>query len=136
MVDVKVSKPVAIMSKNPKSKFSLLLKVKGDKIQLVTTDQKKKETKQDVKVASLKDDAWQEELHTKLVDIKKKFPAEFELKIEPEEKIELEYLMAIMDTARSLKKTDGKIIRKDKATGKDVKVKYLFPKVTLTGVYG
>lgn len=126
VVDVKVSKPVAVMQKTT-SNFDLRLLIAGDTANIELNGKRVKS----IKMAA----GWTDELHAELVGIKKLHIDEYQIKIEPASKSALEDIMGVMDAARHLKETDEAIIKKDGADGKPVKLKYLFPNVVLKGVY-
>ena len=128
VVDVSVSKPVSVVKKPQDSNFDLLLKVGNTDIDLVLNGKSR------IKVPKSAADSI-DKLHKEFVIIKKEHPQEFELKVEPESQTALDNIMTLIDAAREMKNDDPEMIRKDEATGKDVKVKYLFPKVILRGVY-
>lgn len=79
------------------------------------------------------DKEWFQAAHAKLVEIKKANPKEMRIFIEAGERVSIETLMGFMDSARELRADDTEIFRKE--DGKDVKLRYLFPKVILKGVY-
>ena len=128
VVDVSVSKPVQSITKAQDKNFDLLLKVGHKEVDLVLNG--KSRIKVEKGTANLLD-----LLHSEFVAIKKEFPQEFEIKVEPENQIALDNIMEVIDAAREVKAGDPEMLRKDEATGKDVKIKYLFPKVILRGVY-
>lgn len=128
VVDVAVSKPVSVLKKVEPSNFDLLLKVKNSEVEVVLNGKvRNKFAKNDTDFTN--------NLHNEFVAIKKDFPQEFEIKIEPESEVALDNIMIIIDAARETRKGDPEMLRKDEASGKDVRVKYLFPKVILRGVY-
>lgn len=128
VVDVSVSKPVQSISKPQPNKFDLLIKVGTKEIDLVLNGKSRlKISKETTGSMDL--------LHKEFVSIKKEFPQEFEIKVEPENQIALDNIMEVIDSAREVKAGDPEMIRKDEATGKDVRIKFLFPKVILRGVY-
>ncbi|MEZ4814510.1 MAG: biopolymer transporter ExbD [Bdellovibrionota bacterium] len=128
VVDVSVSKPVQSISKPKPSNFDLLLKVGTKEIDLVLNGKTR------LKVAKESTDSL-DKLHSEIVSIKREFPQEFEIKVEPESQTALDNIMEVIDAAREVKNGDPEMIRKDEATGKDVKIKFLFPRVILRGVY-
>jgi len=128
VVDVAVSKPVSVLKKPQDSNFDLLLKVNSSEVNLVLNG------KSVLKVAKSSADAMKQ-LHNEIVSIKKDHLQEFEIKVEPENATALDNIMEVIDAAREVKSGDPEMIRKDEATGKDIKVKFLFPKVILRGVY-
>ncbi len=128
VVDVSVSKPVQSISKPQNSKFDLLLKVGGKEIDVILNGKSRLKVAKDAETSI-------EQLHNEFVAIKKEFPQEFEIKVEPESQVVLDNLMEVIDAAREVKSGDPEMIRKDEATGKDVKIKFLFPRVILRGVY-
>ena len=69
-----------------------------------------------------------DELHTKLVEIKKTVADEEVIIFQPEWDLSYEEVVKIMDAVRILKKTDEAIFMKDK-DGLDVKVPTLFSKI-------
>lgn len=126
VVDVSVSKPVAVVKKSTNN-FDLKLVVSKDSANLDLNGKR---------VISIKiADGWTEELHAELVKIKKLHIDEYQIKIEPDSQAVLEDIMGIMDAARHLRESDEAIIKKDGEGGKPVKLKYLFPNVILRGVY-
>ncbi len=128
VVDVSVSKPVPSLSKPQAVKFDLLLKVGEKDIDLVLNGKSR------IKVSKVSKESI-DQLHNEFVSIKKEFPQEFELKVEPENQIALDNIMEVIDAAREVRSGDPAMTRKDEATGKEVKIKYLFPKIILRGVY-
>lgn len=129
IVDVAVSKPVAVVKKSD-SPFNLHIKVGMTDAKLLLNNKVLKSLNID------SDGKWLAELHGALVDVKRSNLDRMEIRIEPTSaKVKLESLMGVMDTARSLQKTDGEILREDKASGEKVKLKFLFPKVIIRGVY-
>jgi biopolymer transport protein ExbD len=131
VVDVVVSKPVAQLSNEQKQDFDLTIRFDQNSISVVLNG-KVSET---LPLGSLSDSSWQEEYRQRLVEIKREHPSQFELKLEPADSVDLEYIIALMDLSREMKSTDQEIIRTDEATGQPVRVRYLFPKVILRGVY-
>lgn len=126
VVDVAVSKPVAVVKKT-NSNFDLKLIVGSSEANLDLNGKR---------IRTLKiQDGWTDELHAELVKIKKLHLDEYQIKIEPSSKSVLEDIMGIMDAARYLKEGDEPIIKKDGPEGKPTKLKYLFPNVVLRGVY-
>jgi biopolymer transport protein ExbD len=69
-----------------------------------------------------------DQLHTKLVELKKKNIDEEMIILQPEWDISYEEIVKIMDTVRLLKNTDEAIFKKDQ-DGVDQKVKTLFSKI-------
>lgn len=128
VVDVSVSKPVPSLSKPQENKFDLLMKVSAKDIDIVLNGKSR------IKVAKDNKDAL-DQIHKEFVSIKKEFPQEFEIKVEPENAIALDNIMEVIDAAREVQSGDPSMTRKDEATGKEVKIKFLFPKVILRGVY-
>jgi hypothetical protein len=128
VVDVSVSKPVQSISKPQNNKFDLLLKVGAKEVDLILNGKSRLKINNET-AGSM------ELLHKEFVAIKKEFPQEFEIKVEPENQIALDNIMQVIDSAREVKPGDPEMIRKDEATGKDVRIKFLFPKVILRGVY-
>jgi biopolymer transport protein ExbD len=128
IVDVAVSKPVASLKKTTLNNFDLLLKVKSSDFEIILNGKTRSKILQN-------DPEYLQKLHNEFVSIKKEFPDEFELKIEPESETVLDNIMLVIDSARELQNQNEVIIRKDEATGKDVRIKYLFPRVVLRGVY-
>ncbi|HVJ64534.1 MAG TPA: biopolymer transporter ExbD [Bdellovibrionota bacterium] len=126
VVDVAVSKPVAVVKKTT-TNFDLRLVV-GKTSANIELNGKKVKT---IPVAA----GWTDELHAELVQIKKSNIDEFQIRIEPATDSVLEDIMGVMDAARHLNESDEPIIKKDGPEGKPVKLKYLFPNVVLRGVY-
>lgn len=69
-----------------------------------------------------------DELHTKLLEVKKLDAAEETIIFQPEWDLAYDDIVQIMDSVRMLKKTDDAFFMKDK-DGVDVKVKTLFAKI-------
>ena len=126
VVDVTVSKPVAVVKKVT-SNFDLRLVIAKESANIELNGKKLKT----IPVAA----GWTEELHAELVKIKKTHIDEFQIRIEPAGNSALEDIMGVMDAARHLNESDEPIIKKDGPDGKPVKLKYLFPNVVLRGVY-
>lgn len=80
------------------------------------------------------DQAWLQSFHAKLVEVKKQKLDDLKIYIEPQAGVKLETVMAFMDQARELRTSDGDLFRKE-ADGKETKLRYLFPKIILKGVY-
>lgn len=111
--------------------FTLSLYVKKSGFSVVTTGKKK--TKFKIK---LKDGEYQfDELHRRLVLIKKKAPQEYRLNLYPDSSISYETIVKVMDSTRKITKDDPTIYIKDNK-GEKVKQEYLFPDVVWMGVLG
>ena len=78
---------------------------------------------------------WIEVVRVALLDVKRKYPDQFKIRVEPEAHVTLQTLMAFMDGARKLRPEDGEILGKDEK-GKPIKLQFLFPNVILKGIYG
>jgi biopolymer transport protein ExbD len=128
VVDVGVSKPVASASAAQTQNFDLLLKVGVDVADLSLNGKSIK------KVSKGSSQNWMAELRAALVEVKRRHPDEFRIRIEPQGKVALQSVMEVMDAARKLRPEDGDIITKDKS-GQAVKLQFLFPNVVLRGVY-
>jgi biopolymer transport protein ExbD len=125
VVDVAVSKPVAVVKKK-QTNFDLRLDVGKTNAVIKLNGRRVK----NIKVA----EGWTQELHDELVKIKRKHVDEYRIKIQPNSNAALEDLMMIMDMARNMSPNDEPII-KEGEDKKPVQVKYLFPNVVLRGVY-
>jgi len=128
VVDVGIAKPVAGQSSSAQS-FDLLLRLSSKKAVIVLGG------KVQHSIDATTDAQWVESVRKKLVEIKRKFPDEIKIRIEPKGDAELALVMSFMDAARHLKTEDGVITRKDEQ-GQIVKLQYLFPNVIIRGVYG
>jgi len=129
VVDVAVSKPVSVIKKSQKP-FNLHVKVGPTQAVLLLNKGVKARYTVD------KEGVWLEKFHSDLVAIKKVNLDSMEIRVEPlSDKTSLDTLMTVMDSARRLKKSDGDIYRLDEANKEKVKLKFLFPKVILRGVY-
>ncbi len=126
VVDVAVSKPVAVVKKTT-TNFDLRLVIAKESASIELNGKKVKT----IPVAA----GWTNELHAELVKIKKANIDEYQIRIEPSGNSVLEDIMGIMDAARNLNESDEPIIKKEGPDGKPVKLKYLFPNVVLRGVY-
>jgi hypothetical protein len=129
VADVGISKPVVSHVKTPEVKFDLMLRLSDTKAEIVLNGKIVKE------VAKTEGSTWVDTTRAVLVELKRKNPDEYKIRIEPQGKVTLQVLMAFMDAARKLKPEDGEIIKKDESTGKPVKLQFLFPNVILRGVY-
>jgi len=130
IVDVGISRPVASATSTPdKNPFDLQVKVKAQSADITLNGKLLASAPVGSDPASL------EKLHSVLVDLKKKHPDQYRIRIEPEGKVTLQTMMLVMDAARKLAPTDGDIFKKDE-NGQPVKLQYLFPNVILRGVYG
>ncbi|MBP7845781.1 MAG: biopolymer transporter ExbD [Proteobacteria bacterium] len=128
VVDVGVSKPVTVLKKSP-NKFQLQVKVSSEEAKVLLNGKNVKSVKVD------KDGAWSKEFHQFIVEVKKDHLDELEIFFEPtSDNVKLELIMALIDEARNLRDTDEVLSKKDES-GRLVKLKYLFPKVVLRGVY-
>lgn len=74
-------------------------------------------------------------LHDTLVELKKRHVNEESIVFEPVVDLSYEEIVNIMDTVRSLEKTDDSIFKKDKE-GLDVQVKNLFNKIMFGNIMG
>jgi hypothetical protein len=129
IVDVGVSKPVTVMKKSPK-KFQLQVKVSPTEARVQLNGAAAKVFTFD------KERAWAPDFHKHMVAIKKDNVDELEIYFEPtSDAVKLEQIMALIDEARTFKSSDEPLTKKDEASGKNVKLKYIFPKVVLRGVY-
>lgn len=127
VVDVGIAKPVASASSSADS-FDLTVKLNDHQAEVRLNGKA-------YGVVAMKDSAWLEQVHKKLVEIKKKNPDQIKIRIEAQGNITLEKMMSLMDSARKLTATDESIQKKDEQ-GRTVKLQYLFPHVILRGVYG
>lgn len=128
-VDVAISKPgVSNEAVQTEQELTILLRVYATKAELSVNNQVVSVIN---KTVNEKD--WLATAHAKLVELKKKHPKELRIFIEAGERVSIETLMGFMDSARELRSTDGEILREE--NGKNVKLRYLFPKVILKGVY-
>lgn len=129
IVDVGVSRPVAQVTQNKKDPFNLLVQVSKSSALIQLNGRQ-------VSSIPFQDERqWTEAVRKVLVDIKKKNPDQFQIRIEPKgTDVTLQTLMLFMDAARKLKPEDGDIIHKDES-GQTIKLQYLFPNVVLRGVY-
>lgn len=75
-------------------------------------------------------------LHERLLEIKKQFPAETKVVLAPYTRASYDVLVAVMDAARVLEKTDAPIFAKNAATGTDEPVRALFPDVIFGNLLG
>jgi biopolymer transport protein ExbD len=66
-----------------------------------------------------------EEIHSFIIDLKKKHPDDFTAILEPDLEVNFDNIVKIMDAIRLVKKTDDTIWKKDK-DGVDTKVETLF----------
>lgn len=73
-------------------------------------------------------------LHEEIVRVKSKYPDVFRMEIHPDEAVEYNDLIAIMDKVRSRETGDPKIFFKDVETGKDVETDLIFPDVVFGNV--
>ncbi len=127
VVDVGIAKPVASATQT-KDAFDLNVKL-GEKLVDVKLNGKV------VSSLAVSDQKWIEQIHAKLVEIKRQHPEELKIRLEAHGSVPLEKMMALMDSARKLNSSDAAISRKDEQ-GRQVKLQYLFPHVILRGVYG
>lgn len=128
VVDVGISKPVASTSKT-QDNFDLLMTISDKSVDISLNGKLVKSV-----TKSADEKTWVSGIHNVLVDLKKKNPEEFKIRIEPKGKVTLQTLMAFMDGARKLKPEDGEILKKDEK-GQPVKLQFLFPNVILRGIY-
>jgi len=125
VVDVAVSKPVAVVKKKQTnfdlrldiSKTNAVIKLNGRRVRTIAVAE-----------------GWTQDLHEELVKIKRKHVDEYRIKIQPASESALEDVMMIMDAARNLSDKDEPIIVEGEDK-KPVKLKFLFPNVVLRGVY-
>ncbi len=73
------------------------------------------------------------EVHTFLIELKKKHIDEQTIIFEPDEDIEYEQIVKLMDTVRLLEKTDETIYRKDEIEG-DVPLEFLFDDIVFGNI--
>ncbi len=73
------------------------------------------------------------DLHTTLIDLKKKFVEEDTIIFQPVGDLEYNEIVQIMDAVRMLNKTDEAIFRPNRE-GLDEKVKYLFDKIVFSNL--
>lgn len=128
VLDVGISRPVANATPNPAKPFDLMLKIGDKSAEIILNGRTLKSLP---KAEEMK---WASEVRKSLVEIKKQYPDEFKLRIEPHGAVALQTLITFMDEARKLKPEDGEIIRKDEK-GNPVKLQFLFPNIILRGVY-
>jgi len=74
-----------------------------------------------------------ENLHTFLIEIKKKNPTEKLCILEPDIEVSYEDIISVMDSARILRKTDDSIFVKDQK-GNDLKLEALFSEIVFANI--
>jgi len=130
VVDVGVAKPVkAATQAKDEIRFDLLVRINDKNVDVVFNAKSLKSIQRD------ESGNWIEAVRASLVEIKKKYPDQYRIRIEPQGKVTLQTVMSFMDSARKLKAEDGEILGKDE-NGKPVKLQFLFPNIVLRGVYG
>ena len=75
-------------------------------------------------------------LHEKLIEIKQLFPSENKIIIVPKASTSYDSIVAVLDGARSLDKTDPVISVKNEKTGVQEQVKLLFPETVFGNLLG
>ena len=75
-------------------------------------------------------------IHLALIEIKQKFPTETKVVMVPQPAVNYDTLVAVMDAARMLEKSDTPVFFKNKATGVDEVAKVLFPEVIFGNLLG
>ena len=75
-------------------------------------------------------------IHSFLLDVKKKFPQESTAVIMPHGGAIYETLVSLMDTVRTIERTDPPIYVKNEKTGVDEPIKTLFPKIVFGNLQG
>lgn len=75
-------------------------------------------------------------IHLALIDIKQKFPTETKVVMVPQPAVNYDTLVAVMDAARLMEKSDTPVFFKNPTTGVDEVAKVLFPDVIFGNLLG
>lgn len=75
-------------------------------------------------------------IHTTLLEIKQKFPQETKVVFAPSAELPYDTMIAVMDTIRTLEKTDPPIMIKNPTTGIDEPAKFLFAEIIFGNLLG
>lgn len=75
-------------------------------------------------------------LHSEMLALKQKLPNIFKIELHPEDSIDLNQIVGIMDKVRNRSKQDPKIFFNDVDTGKQVETELIFPDVVFGNVAG
>ena len=75
-------------------------------------------------------------LYKEILSVKKLYPDVFRLELNPEENVDLDQIVLVMDQVRTLKPGEPKVVFKDVETGKSLETNLLFPDVVFGNVVG
>jgi len=76
------------------------------------------------------------QLHTKLIEVKQKFPKESQIVFVPTSAMNYDTMVALMDSIRVLEPTDPPIFAPNPETGMDEPAKQLFPQIVFGNLLG
>jgi len=125
--------PIVTASEPPKNKkpFVLTLKISNTNMSLYLGSNFQLIGKYPV---NSKGDYDTESLHLRLLHLKEKHKRENTIIFEPTSNVNYENIVKIMDSVREIRKTDKGIYLKDKKTGADQKLKFLFSKIVFGNI--
>jgi biopolymer transport protein ExbD len=128
-----VEKAIAAANEKNKDLVQITLAVSkqnGFRYTIVDKGQTKERT------VALKNNAFDlEALHTESMSLKKEYPDVFRLELNPEESIDLNEIIAVLDHVRMTGPKEPKVVFKDEA-GKPLETNLVFPDVTFGNVAG
>ena len=75
-----------------------------------------------------------DELHQRLIDVKRKHPLLFRLELKPGNKVVYDEIVKVIDASRNISKTEKKFFVEDKKTGQKVETDLMFPDVVFANV--
>jgi biopolymer transport protein ExbD len=75
-------------------------------------------------------------LQKETMDLKKKYPDVFRLELNPEESVDLNEIVGVMDQVRTIGAQDAKVVFKDVESGKSIETNLVFPDIVFGNVAG
>ena len=138
VIDTPVPQAVeqAVAAANEKNKDLIQVRMavaKNRSVQITIVDRGQSK---DYEVAALNSKADLDGLYKQVLAIKKDYPDVFRLELNPEESVPLEEIVAVMDSVRTTKSSDKKVVFTDSTTGKPVETNLLLPDIIFGNVAG
>lgn len=133
-----VEKAVAAANEKNKDLIQVRMSVAKDRVVHITIVDKAagREVNKEYSVSAKDSKPDTDSLYKQIVSIKKEYPDVFKMELNPEESVPLEEIIAVMDSVRTTKDKETKVVFTDSTTGKPIETNLLFPDIVFGNVAG
>lgn len=129
-----VEKAVAAANEKNKDLVQVRMAVtKNRTVQITIVD---RGNSKDYEVAALNSKADLDGLYKRVLAIKKEYPDVFRVELNPEETVPLDEIVGVMDSVRTVKNTDHKVVFTDSTSGQSIETNLLLPDIIFGNVAG